>query len=488
MRVCWLAVRRSRATVILLLLNAALLCLIFLYTAADERFQGRDLHLQQDVPRPIVVDDFKKPVIRIPKTDPWSPGDIGHKKKFTVYQQDPKPQYCQNVHKVRPSKESTFLKVEEGSEDTFVFSAYFDPRTSPPSVRILGMSKGMDPQKKFCQVWYQGQLEIYTAEYFIVPETHDMTYAPSIHVCYLQRLMSPSAVSLVNSKCDEAAHLLSVTAPRASTPSHINFTVCVTPLNFNFDKANELVEMIEMNRLLGAQRITFYNYSSGPSVHRILDYYSEQGIVQVIPWQVPVAVDTWPPDPKVQPQIHYFAQLLALNDCLYRHMFTSNYVVFTDLDEFIIPRDLTTWNEMMTSELPCYSGTGCYLFQNCFFRRDWEDDVTALTDKSVQRLKLLTQLKMQREANIWPHFSRSKYIVKPRLIVQVGVHFVFEFIDTRDYQCEVPSNIALLHHYRLWEDDLQKMRKVPDNTTLRYKSALVSRVHNSLKANRLLPK
>jgi hypothetical protein len=70
-------------------------------------------------------------------------------------------------------------------------------------------------------------------------------------------------------------------------------------------------------------------------------------------------VDTWPK--KNEPvEIHYFAQLAALNDCLYRNMYVSKYVVFQDLDEFIIPRKQLTWTDMLQN-LP--KGHAAYMFR-----------------------------------------------------------------------------------------------------------------------------
>jgi hypothetical protein len=259
----------------------------------------------------------------------------------------------------------------------------------------------------------------------------------------------------------------------------------VTPLNFYYDKPNELAEMIELNRLLGAQLITFYNHTTGPAVNKVLQHYSKQGWVEVIPWRLPVIVDVWPPDPLIQPEIHYFAQLLALNDCLYRHMFSSRYVVFTDLDEFAIPRNTMTWTDMLAREFPCPKERGAFLFPNCFFRRDWRDDEHA-TD-AVKRLQLVTQLKVNREDNVWPHFSRSKYMLQPRMIVQIGVHFVFEFLDRNvEGHCEVPHSTAMLHHYRLWEDEEGfEAPQVRDTTAHKYQASLVTSVTRTLKSTGL---
>ena len=301
-------------------------------------------------------------------------------------------------------------------------------------------------------------------------------------MCYVKRDVAPYAVSLVNYKCDTPAHVLPVLAPHTSHHKHINFTVCVTPLNFHFNNVHQLVEMVEVNRILGAGKVVFYNHTSGPDVDRLLAMYVRQGVVDVIPWKVPVAVNTWPRDPDIEPQIHYFGQVVALNDCLYRYMFTSAYIVFTDLDEFIVPRAERTWPEMMAApSLPCYSTNGAYVFQNTFFRTDWPDDEDTLHDQDVVRLKLLTLLKTSRETYVWPHYARSKYMVSPRLVVQAGIHFVFEFIDNFSVmQCEVPSSVGLLHHYRLWEDEGSKPPSTHDTYMYRYRHRIVGAVDTAL--------
>lgn len=302
-------------------------------------------------------------------------------------------------------------------------------------------------------------------------------YAASIHVCYIHRKEVPYAVSLVNNKCDKPTHALRVDVPMLTPTPHINFTICVSPLNLDFNKATELTEMIELNRILGADKIAFYNYSSGADVHKILDYYAHRGLVDVIPWPVPVPVNTWPLDPNIRPEVHYFAQVLALNDCLYRYMFTSKYIVFTDLDEFIIPRRHLHWAEML-NHLTCPSATGAFIFQNVFFRKDWQD--TAIED-SIHTLGAVTLMKTLREKYIWPHYSRSKYIVVPRLTIQVGIHFVFEFIDNfAIQQCDVPEELALLHHYRSWLDD-EASKGTRDTSMYRFKDILIKRMHTTLR-------
>ena len=43
----------------------------------------------------------------------------------------------------------------------------------------------------------------------------------------------------------------------------------------------------------------------------------------------------------------YYAECLSVMDCLYRNMYRVEYLVFTDLDEIIVPQQHRNWREMM---------------------------------------------------------------------------------------------------------------------------------------------
>ena len=61
----------------------------------------------------------------------------------------------------------------------------------------------------------------------------------------------------------------------------------------------------------------------------------------------------------------YNGQSAAIQDCLYRQMASSRYVVFSDLDEFVVPRHLANWTELARSlERPLTCG---FQFLSAFF-------------------------------------------------------------------------------------------------------------------------
>ena len=233
------------------------------------------------------------------------------------------------------------------------------------------------------------------------------------------------------------------------------------------------MEWIELNTLLGAERFTIYNYSSEYNVQKVLEHYSARGLVDVIQWNMPLVVDTWPH--RTKPDIHYFGQLPALQDCLYRNKKESEFIVNVDLDEFIIPRDKKlTWAEMM-SALPSHHQS--YTFQNTFFRKEWNDTTEEYPNKEIAlTYKLVTLLKTRRENKIWAHGMRSKFIARTKDVQRIYVHDVpkVKFFH-------VPKGTALLHHYRNWlEYDYPDKNKISDNLVVtKYAMNLTENIKNA---------
>lgn len=290
------------------------------------------------------------------------------------------------------------------------------------------------------------------------------------------------AVALSIHKCKRQRNFMRVIANHRQEMTH-NFTVCVTPFSFEFNNAAQLVEMVEINKLFGADRFTFYDYSIGPLVSKVLKSYSSEGLVEVLEWDVPVNVDTNPLDPTVEVEIHYFAQLVSLNDCLYRNMFKSKFVVFSDLDELIVPQMHDTWFDMIRhataeaeADLVFVGKVGAseifpssFLIRNNFFPLQWKSNLVGTPDKSklyslqrrsnltkddietILRLKMNSVLVTGCESESYNWYIRSKYIVWTHLAETVAVHQVHVFVTPQaSWQVPVKEHVGLLHHYRQW--------------------------------------
>ena len=286
----------------------------------------------------------------------------------------------------------------------------------------------------------------------------------------------PYAVTLVRDPCDTTTpNLLPVLRPPTSRSSRVNYTVCVTPLNFRYNNYHQLVEMVEINRMFGAGHFVFYNYSTGPFVRPFFDAYRREGLVTVIPWSIPVPVDVWPPKEGHVPSIHYFGQVAALNDCLYRCMGRSTLVVFADLDEILVPRAHSDWTSMLDAASRTFQSgpfPGVYSVRSSFFRTDWPSD-EGVSRAAVDR-QLTSLLKTSREAKIYEFFVRSKMIVWPKAVQVVGVHEVPMQMRGTDVVA-VEADVALLHHYRLWFDEGNNP-PIVDRSMHRFADTILSRV------------
>ena len=101
--------------------------------------------------------------------------------------------------------------------------------------------------------------------------------------------------------CDSREHLCP--GARVSDDHHhpcqspVHITVCVSPLHFQYNRVGQLIEMVEANRLFGAQHFIFYNHTAGRDVSRVLRGYEAEGLVTVIPWRPPLKVGGWPHAP-----------------------------------------------------------------------------------------------------------------------------------------------------------------------------------------------
>lgn len=118
--------------------------------------------------------------------------------------------------------------------------------------------------------------------------------------------------------------------------------------------------------------------------------------------------------------------------------------------------------------------TGSYSFQNAFFYLQWADDPFVVTSRTPIEAGLITLKKTRRRTKLHPHKQRSKYVCKPQNVVEAGNHFVWEFIPGHG-TLNVPSDAAILHHYRVCEfggDDCIKTQSVVDRTAYKYKNRL----------------
>ena len=254
---------------------------------------------------------------------------------------------------------------------------------------------------------------------------------------------------------------------RNNQMSEQNIAVCIKPLHYDYNRALNLIEFIEMNRILGVNHFILYNHTIGDDVDCVLQEYIESGVVTMLPWHLDMAS---------QKEIRTEGLFAALNDCLYRTMNRFKYVLMIDLDELIIPyrhKDLPSMLKVMSRANA--DRTGAYSFRNAFFYSQWPDDKSVANKIAYP---LITLLKTRRKAQLNIHKQRSKCIVIPENVVEMGNHFVWEFVPKK-MMVNVDSKIGALHHYRVCEfggNDCVKSSSIVERRTHFWKNDLIDRV------------
>ncbi|XP_013107837.2 uncharacterized protein LOC106087360 isoform X1 [Stomoxys calcitrans] len=299
-----------------------------------------------------------------------------------------------------------------------------------------------------------------------------------------------------------------------------DIAICVKPFHFNYDQSLFLMEYLEFYALMGVSHFTFYNHTIGPHANCILDHYVRGDIpgnstaedtfdinankgkyletpeaslpppkifkssnyrkptVEIFPWNLRM---------RSQKEIRTEGLFAALNDCLYRTMYRYKYLALVDLDEFIVPRQVDTLNELLSSlnNRTRNRNTGAYSFQNAFFYLQFADDpqlAKVASGESLElaklRAALVTQRKTRRRFKLHPQKQRSKYICRPEAVVEAGNHFVWEYAPGKG-SLNVPPTDAILQHYRVCEfggNDCIKAPSIIDRTSNKYINRLVERV------------
>uniref|UniRef100_A0A6P7FPK6 Glycosyltransferase family 92 protein n=2 Tax=Diabrotica virgifera virgifera TaxID=50390 RepID=A0A6P7FPK6_DIAVI len=257
--------------------------------------------------------------------------------------------------------EGSWQNVNNTKYKFFVFSAYYDERKGQRVVRIIAATKTRGAERVFCRLWYKaGEFNASAhvsitvpAKVKVVRENWNLKYSAVFVMCPLTNKTIPVAVSVVARIRDPPANLLAVinnhnetsgavgvgsSGGGAGLSSPYKFGVCVKPLHFEYNRALQLIEFIELNRLLGVDHFTFYNHTVGNQVDCVLRDYIDRGLVTVLPWNL---------DMISQKDIRTEGLFAALNDCLYRFMYKYTHLLLIDLDEYILPKNNDTLGQMI---------------------------------------------------------------------------------------------------------------------------------------------
>ena len=398
-----------------------------------------------------------------------------------------------------------------------VFSAYYDNRKGLeyPLVRIMGLSSKESNDNLVCGFLESVMGPWILAEKYEMCENHGKLYGGYMFNCripdhvkiipkkvYLQSLMTISehnkpnistSVALDITHFKHRVHLKEkytdkkdtneetkgnksrVVSLNNKTEENLTIGVCVSPMYGKINLSN-LIQFLELLKLQGVYHIIIYKMAISKSVQILLEYYESKGDITVVNWTLPSFIQT--------NRIWYNGQIVMIQDCLYKVMGNFDYVAFLDLDEIIIPKLDFEWSKLIQRlqiqsklEYPEDDIAG-FSFKSAFFDPDKQTTNSQKLSflKTLQRNEILSK-------------RRTKVIVEPNLVVEMGIHHVSSTIYNNHDKIvyDVSPNVGLIHHFRKCttqlDPDMNCEISTEDTSITKYDKPLTMKYNKALRYN-----
>ncbi|XP_066466974.1 beta-1,4-galactosyltransferase galt-1-like [Tiliqua scincoides] len=363
-----------------------------------------------------------------------------------------------------------------------IISAYHDNRQQNVT-RVIAIMHHEEAQHLYC--WFccshEGGLIRKMAAIDIHSDRMGFSFATADIVCTEPEDCSPKYVSIQSASSGSLNDVPRFGIKNRARPNSFTaeFTVCLSVMSGNYSNALQFIQTLEMYKILGVQKVALYVNSCSELMKSILNVYMAEGTVDVIPWPIESFIKTssfWQDYKGIRSQ----GKTTVLNDCLYRNMYKSKYVLLNDIDEIILPINHLNWQTMMDSLQGQNPGAGIFLFQNNFFPHtvfSSEPAVNISFWNTVPGVNILQHV--YREPNVPGVYSPRKMIVNPRKVIQTSFYSVLKGYGGT---VEVPTSVAVVYCCRRQiGKEIPEKYLIRDTTIWRYREPLITNVNKAIK-------
>ena len=244
-------------------------------------------------------------------------------------------------------------------------------------------------------------------------------------------------------------------------------SVCMATVSGNYSNALQFLQSMELYRLWGVQKVVLYLTSCSEDFQGVLDHYAQEGFLLVIPWRL---------GPGIQEDIHLNGQLSVMNECVYRNMYTSRYVLLADVNQLLVPYEHSSLRALVEELQAQHPQAAVFRVETHMFPS------TRATPKGAQAMPGLDLLEQVYREPIGEHDFRSfKMVVNPRLVVQTAA---FEVLKNYGETVGVPSSMARVMQVKPPTEnngDTNGMNLVHDSRIGEFKHLLQPKVNEVVK-------
>ena len=360
----------------------------------------------------------------------------------------------------------------------YAYSAFFDNRTlksgfpnpKAPRIVIVGV---WDRRKSslYCGFYNDSSL-LYVSETRLLFSTISMFGSALKYAFVIQCQATKGLASYVSLEANETrlyekdAFKIPVEIP--PRPKEMGeFLICIKEAyelhgsTMDPVEVTQLIEWVELNKLLGVDHIVVYNHSITSKIGDVFRYYQDQGYMDIMQ-AGKLPSEKHPIKP---------ARAVGINDCLYRNMYSYRQIINIDMDEIIASPNATSYHELLDylSSNSRYSRNHTiYLFHN---QRYFLDAPQPSRDDHVAASRdfLMTQYAVM---HVRPESigKRAKVIVAPSLCLMLSPHACLRRVSG-SFVMRVKPNLAVSYHYK----SCRKSRRVnrPKNCSREFSTAVL---------------
>ncbi|XP_042564249.1 glycosyltransferase family 92 protein F13G3.3-like [Clupea harengus] len=292
-----------------------------------------------------------------------------------------------------------------------------------------------------------GQCTFLQAKVDVHSESFGFSFVTSDVLCMSPALQQATHVSITANPYAKLT-FLSIQNQEVKESFKYNFTVCISNIFGEYNNALQFAQTMEMYKLIGVQRVVIYNTSCGPDVEKILKYYRKEGMLEVVPWPIDKFLTPstgWKYDLH-HGDIHYYGQLTTLNECIYRYMYQSKYLLLNDIDEIIMPYKHANLEKLMGTLQQQHPNAGVFEIENHIFPKTQFDDSGRFRLpqwRSVPGVNILEHV--YREPDRKHVLNPTKLLINPRSVEQTSVHSTLKQFGL---VFNVPFDVCRIIHVR----------------------------------------
>ncbi|KAM9330228.1 beta-1,4-galactosyltransferase galt-1-like [Gastrophryne carolinensis] len=385
-----------------------------------------------------------------------------------LYQRELRYQKITHEHELPLATES----ITPLNNLTFILAPYYEPRVGP-SVRVLSILH-VSVKELFCDfhceddrvISVKAKTEMHGDRFGFPYGTTDLVCAEPVGCDYTHMSFHGSNSSNVNDNI--RFKVKNRPLPEFSS----NFSICMSTLYGGYNNALQIVQNLEMYKILGASRVTMYITNVTQNVEKVLRHYIDEGILEMVSWPIDrhfKVTKKWRFTPGERGQIGYYGQTAALNDCLYRSMYKSRFVFLNDIDELILPvkdRDYPSLMERLQKLDPEIT---VFRIENRIFTILFNDSKFDLWPH-VPGVNILSH--PFKEPNHWIANNLRKMIVNPRHVFQTSIHAP---LRNTGKISNIEQNLALIFHCK-FRVPVTRDQVIEDEILRQYNSTLVPNV------------